>query len=211
MRTLHAVLGALALAPALAHSQVVTPWARFGSDTAHHTIRIDSTRAHGERRSLLIASTPAANANSWNGARQYIDAAPFHGQRLRLTGYVRTEKAGEGSLYFRVEGFAGDTAVRWAYDDMSGRGVSGDNEWTMLSAVLDVPREATRVTIGALITGTGQLWVDDLKLEVVSGAVESTTTQMPYFFTDGERPDVLARWRREGLIPKPANLGFENR
>ena len=40
--------------------------------------------------------------------------------------------------------------------------------------VLDVPEQADQISFGLLLTGKGQVWMDDLKFEVVGKDVPTT-------------------------------------
>ena len=67
---------------------------------------------------------------------------------------------------------------------------------------MDIPPEGVTILIGAMITGDGELWVDDLSFEAVAEDVPLTTepeiviTDQPYA-------------RPPGVFPAPTNLDFE--
>ncbi len=174
-------------------SASIAPWPRSG------------------RASLTIRALAGAAADDYNGARQFIDASAYRGQRVRVRAQLRGVNVGQADLYMRVEGFAGDTAVRWFYDDMSNRPFTGTFEWKPAESVLDVPLESSRLTFGTLLVGGGQMWADDFTVEIVDASAESTTMEMPFFFPAQEWAAVKARWTNEGLSRGPANLGFEER
>ena len=46
--------------------------------------------------------------------------------------------------------------------------------WTRYEIVLDVPANSFRISYGILLTGIGQVWVDDVQLEVVGDEVPTT-------------------------------------
>jgi hypothetical protein len=196
------------------HAQGTTPtgWVRFRPDSSYF-VSLDTTVAKGGRASLTVRAIPgaAASADGYNGARQFVDAAPYRGKRVRVRAHLRGNNAGQADLYMRVEGFAGDTAVRWFYDDMANRPFTGTFDWKEAQSVLDVPPEALRVTFGALLVGGGQMWADEFVIDIVDASFESTTMEMPFFFPEKEWASVRARWASEPLSKAPANLGFEER
>ena len=109
------------------HAQGTTPtgWVRFRPESSYF-VSLDTTVAKGGRASLTVRAIPdAASADGYNGARQFVDAAPYRGKRVRVRAQLRGNNAGQADLYIRVEGFAGDTAVRWFYDDMANRPLHG--------------------------------------------------------------------------------------
>jgi len=109
---------------------------------------------------------------------QQINADNYRGKRVRFQAFLKTTEAvGEGAaLWFRVDG-ADFHPV--AFDNMSepDRMVRGTKDWKQYSIVLDVPTEAQILAYGALLTGRGQVWIDDASLEVVGKDVPETGAQ----------------------------------
>jgi hypothetical protein len=112
---------------------------------------------------------------------QRIRADDYRGRRLRLSGYIKTNGSeARGNLWMRVDG---QDTVNLAFDNMAGRQIQGTNDWTKCEIVLDVPQTAATITLGAILAGKGQMWVDDLMLETVTSEVNSTDlkrTSRPY-------------------------------
>jgi hypothetical protein len=78
-------------------------------------------------------------------------------------------------------------------DNMIGRPVIGTTDWTRYEIVLDVGAGASQVVFGALLLGNGQIWLDDVQLEVVSDSVPVTDNyngskqQVNFDFEEGLR------------------------
>jgi len=139
-------------------------------------MKTDTVAAHGGRQSGRITYTGKAepNAQSFGTFTQGIGPAPYAGKRVRLTGFLRTDNvAGWTGLWMRVDG-EGDFPL--AFDNMQTRAPSGTTPWTRYEVVLDVAAEAKAIFFGALLAGSGTMWVDDLKLEVVPGTTPTTDT-----------------------------------
>jgi hypothetical protein len=64
------------------------------------------------------------------------------------------------------------------FDNMFSRGIKGTNDWKRYEVVLDVPDASETISIGLLLNGAGQVWMDDLKFETV-GADVATTDRKP--------------------------------
>ncbi len=90
-------------------------------------------------------------------------------------------------LWFRVDGPNNTTL---AFDNMEQRAIKGTTDWTRYEIVLDVPNEAQRLAFGVLLAGGGQVWMDDLRFEVVPTTVKTTGQGMVE-------------------LPAPTNLNFE--
>ena len=141
--------------------------------------------------SAYVASTGEAGGK-FGGMMQTISAEKFLNQRVRLTGWIKTEEANEGGghLWLRVDGKEAGRSL--AFDNMDGRAPKGTNDWQEHSIVLDVPAEATRVTYGFFIGGKGKRWVNGVTITPVGTDVPTTTIVRP-------PPE---------LPTTPVNLGF---
>jgi erythromycin esterase len=57
---------------------------------------------------------------------------------------------------------------------MTGREVKGTQDWKKYEIVLDVSPEAVGIYFGMMVVGKGQMWADDLLIEVVGKDVPVT-------------------------------------
>lgn len=53
------------------------------------------------------------------------------------------------------------------FDNMGDRPIVGNNEWNHYYIVLDVPENSAVIAFGVLPSGTGKVWIDELKFEEV--------------------------------------------
>ena len=141
---------------------------------------------------------------------QTIRADDFRGQRIRLSGWVKSDHAGGASLWMRIDGFRAGRQTGSAmldFDNMSGRGMSGTKDWKFQVVVLEVPTEAATVNFGLILEGAGQAWVDDMKLEAVSRKVHRTG----HFELrqDGPAPAPYELAAQAARPRQPENLDFE--
>ena len=143
----------------------------WGGGGEGYEITPDDKAAHGGKQCGRVAyiGESAPKLNAFGTLTQGISAEAYRGQRVRYTGYVRTEKVeGRGvGLWLRVDGPPEGKPL--AFDNMqtSRRAITGTTDWKEYEIVLDVPKEATAIYFGMLLTGKGTAWVDDLKLEAV--------------------------------------------
>ncbi|HEX3095457.1 MAG TPA: S41 family peptidase [Candidatus Angelobacter sp.] len=90
-------------------------------------------------------------------------AMDFAGTTLELRGFLRTEQVSQlAGLWMREDG----ETPSLAFDNMANRPVTGTTEWTEYSVKLPVHPEARQLFFGALLVGSGKLWVDDLQVLV---------------------------------------------
>ena len=78
------------------------------------------------------------------------------------------------------------------YDAMIDRSLRGDNDWTEVSVVVDVPDDGRWIVYGPCLWGAGKMWVADFKVEQVSRDTPRT---------DDHGSTLM-------LEPRPVNLRF---
>jgi hypothetical protein len=213
-----AAIAAFALLVATASAQVgpmPAGWHAVGGGNGDYTLGADLSRRDGGQglgggtiRSLV--GDPLGFASM----QQSIRADLYRGQRVRLSGFVRTgaPMAGTAALWMRVDGPAGSESN----DYMRHRPVAQATDWARYDVVLDVPRDAVGISFGVLLDGQGQVWLDDVALEPVGRDVALTGTrgQLVPTGTASGGPGQEARRRRTQAAAyrtarlRPVNLSF---
>ena len=109
---------------------------------------------------------------------QEFKADDYRGKRVRLSGYVRPKGISDwAGVWMRVDGppMPGTQMPEpLAFDNMQDRPIKGTGDWRQCNVVLDVPEKAQEIAFGILLTGAGEVWMDDLKFEVVGKATPTT-------------------------------------
>ncbi len=57
---------------------------------------------------------------------------------------------------------------------MGNRPIKGTTDWKKYKVVLDVPSNSNLINIGILLSGKGEVWVSNLKFEIVDKTVPTT-------------------------------------
>jgi hypothetical protein len=110
--------------------------------------------------------------NTWGSTLQAIPVADVRGKRVMVTGYIKTSDVARYAAYWvRVDGANNQVLT---YDDMSDRPLSGTADWRAFSIVLDVPQNATTVSMGLLLNGAGEAWLAGLNVAIVTRDVPLT-------------------------------------
>lgn len=95
-------------------------------------------------------------------------------QRLRMTAYAKSEAVEDwAGLWMRVDGPKPNKSL--SFDNMQGRPIKGTTEWQEYQIVLEVPIESVNIAFGILLSGTGQVWVDDFRFEAVNQDIAVTS------------------------------------
>jgi TIR domain len=103
---------------------------------------------------------------------QAFQGIEYRGKRLRLSGLIKAQDVEQwAGLWMRIDGDGGN---HLRFDNMSKRAISGTTHAKRYEIVLDVPAESVGIYFGVLLTGKGQVWLSDVRLEVVDVAVPTT-------------------------------------
>jgi hypothetical protein len=124
------------------------------------TVFTDHSVVHGGQWSARIErSADSSAAFSSLGARIPID---FLGTTIELRGFLRTRDVKDfAGLWMREDGAV---VKSLAFDNMQSQQVKDTRDWTEYTIHLPLHPEARELLIGALLSGTGTVWVDDLQL-----------------------------------------------
>jgi erythromycin esterase len=127
-------------------------------------VTVDTALARDGRRSLRVRRSGNSGGP---GVSQSFPAGMFVGDRLRLSGWIRTDSIanGQAAFWLRVDG----VEYYLAMDNMQGRGPSGRTEWQRYEVVVPVEEGARRIVFGAIVSGAGTAWFDGLALERLEG------------------------------------------
>jgi len=172
-----------------------TGWFKAGSDPKSYDMGIDKGAGLDGKNAATIKS----NQKKINGFGTLMqDCLPdnYLGKRVRMSGMLKTQDVSDWSgLWFRIDQKGSDKTLGFdnMHDGKKDRSIKGTTDWTKYEIVLDVPLDASNLAYGALLVGTGQIWFDDIKFEVVDNSVPTTGKE------------------KEGLMPskEPVNLDFE--
>ncbi|WP_141618652.1 AraC family transcriptional regulator [Myxococcus sp. AB036A] len=133
---------------------------------------VDSSATCEGNRSAYLRSL-SLDENGYGTFMQAFGAHDFRGKRLRFSGALRIKDVeGWAGLWMRVEG--PDPKQPLAFDNMQSRALVGTAGCKRYDVVLDVPKEATTIMAGLIMSGTGQAWLDGVRFEVVDTSVPVT-------------------------------------
>jgi erythromycin esterase len=126
-------------------------------------VGVDSAEAHEGKGSLRLFHEAVGSGVS----SVTLPATDARGKEAVLSGWIKTDsvEGGFAGLWLRVDGANGAIL---ALDNMQGTNLHGTAAWTRYEVVVAVPPEAEHLVLGALLTGKGAVWVDDLRLSVRS-------------------------------------------
>lgn len=168
-------------------AQQIEGWFLAGSHSGNYKIGLDKSIYKTGNSSAFLESTKK-KTEGFGTLMQICSAEEFLGKRVKMTAYIKSKDVEDwAGMWLRVDSKYSKKPL--SFDNMYDRSLKGTNDWTKCEIILDVPDESSTINFGVLLNGTGKVWFDDVKFEVVS-KLESKETS------------------GNAIKKKPANLDF---
>ena len=168
-------------------AQKIEGWFLAGSKPNSYTIGLDKSVFKTGSSSAFLESTDK-EIEGFGTLMQTCGANEYLGKRIKMTAYIKSENVSNwAGMWLRVD--SKETKKSLSFDNMQDRPIKGNSDWTMCEIILDVPEESGTLNFGVLLSGTGKLWFDNIKFEVVDKIKTKPT-------------------RENFMSKKPSNLDF---
>ncbi len=153
-------------------NKLPSDWFRAGSKPTCYQMQIDSSAGQDGKNALTIKSTEKS-INGFGTLMQNFLPTKYLGKRIRLSGYMKSvDVKGWAGFWLRVDQ---ENSKKWlSFDNMEERAIKGTTDWKKYEIVLDVPLNASNIGFGALLSETGQIWLEKLNFEIVDTTVPTT-------------------------------------
>jgi len=193
--------GALAVAGAsLLLAALPSGWGLYGSKPQEYDRSVDPATVYNGQASTYLKSKPGIETSGFGTLSQGFSAAQYAGKRVRFSANVKSDSVEPhgtptawAGLWMRVDAASKMLVLDNMHDFGEDRSIKGTTEWKNYAVVLDVPEGATGIFVGILLHGSGAIWINGGKFEVVGPEVAVTAGTPPV----------------KPLPDTPANLGFE--
>jgi len=165
-------------------------WIIAGDSPAKYEMGIDKGAGQDGKNAGTIKSIDKS-IMGFGTLMQQCRPNSFAGKKIKMTASVRSLQVTDwAGLWLRVDQ-SGSTQPL-SFDNMQDRPITGTTAWKRYEIILDVPSNASNMAFGALLSGTGQIWFDNITFEVIGDA----------------GPANLMKPR--SIQDVPSNLDFEN-
>ncbi len=145
-------------------------WFLAGSNPESYEI---GTVKDAERNSTVAFLKSKKAVDGFGTIMQSFNPTTYLGKRVRLSGYIKSKDVKSwAGMWFRIDGPDKENAL--AFDNMQKRPITGTTGWKKYEIVLDAPDNSVGFAFGVLQAGPGEVWLDDLKFEVVDKSVPLT-------------------------------------
>jgi len=150
-------------------------WIMAGSKPADYESGVDAQAVYNNHASAYLKSKSPV-IDGFGTLMQDFSAEKYLGKRVRFSAFVKAEGVQDwAGLWMRVDKDSTDPVARTvAFDNMQNRAIKGTSDWQKYEVVLDVPQNAAGIYFGILLTGTGAVWLNGVKIEVVGPDIPTT-------------------------------------
>lgn len=147
-----------------------------------YRIGLDREIRHGGKSAGFLESHAGWEKNHFDKLgttpklQQYLDATKYRGKRLRLSAFLKSQDV-KTTAYLAA-------SVPNPYADMSDYTTAkpfleGTTDWKRFEIEFNVIHYAKQIEIRVELHGSGRVWVDDLRLEVLGDTGEPTGAEIP--------------------------------
>jgi len=157
------------------NATVPAGWYIAGSKPSEYEAGVDTNATYKDHASAYLKSK-TSSVDGFGTLMQDFSADRYAGKRIRFSADVKAEGVESwAGLWMRID--KRSTSV--AFDNMQDRPITGTTAWQNYSVVLNVPRDATGIFFGMLLTGPGTVWLNSVKVEKVGSDVPTTGADQP--------------------------------
>lgn len=142
-------------------------WILAGESPQFYKAGIDHSQTVTGKGAKYMRSI-GKKSDTWGTLMQMFSAEKYRGQRVRLQARIKTKEVSDWvGLWMRIDGPGGFDGFYNSED----RPIKGSTDWQLRTVVLDVAPNAKAIALGIIEGGTGEVWMDDIRLEVVDKSV----------------------------------------
>lgn len=138
-------------------------WYRAMIPADNLTMSWDNEVAYNGSRSVSINNTHIYDEVVCNNWAQTIDIVPLD-KIIELSGWVKTIDA--ESVVMVIQCWDENYNLVGFGSTQSETNITGTNDWAQYTASVKVPTETVFIIVRLVLTGTGQVWFDDVTLVV---------------------------------------------
>jgi RNA polymerase sigma factor (sigma-70 family) len=145
-----------------------------------NTLRTPASAPAGHIKALIPNIPQDGHYDFWTNPGKMIARRVFtsplnklRGKRIRISGWIKTNNVREcAGLEMYAYSMGGEIV---AFDQMMcSRPIHGTTDWQKYEIVRDIPQDATKIFLGAILFCSGEIWTDDFQVEPVGSDVPLT-------------------------------------
>jgi hypothetical protein len=153
----------------VAHAAPLEGWILSGATMKSYEIGEDSQQTVSGKPARFIRYVDGDDSK-FGTLMQQISANNYRGKRVRFQAMVKTRDVSQWAGLWMSAYRPGHREPAAFYNSQD-KPIVGTSDWQPRSVTLDVPDDAVTLNFGVIDGGKGQVWIDQLSLEVVGNEV----------------------------------------
>jgi hypothetical protein len=150
-------------------------WFKAGSAPDQYEMGLDA-EVYMDGTGAAYIESKDKKTRGFGTLMQTCSAKEYHNTKIKMTGYIKAENVeGWAGMWLRVD--AMDFEYPLGFDNMGDRPIKGTTDWVKCEIVLEVPENSSTLNFGALLSGTGKIWFDNITFEIVPTDTETTASE----------------------------------
>lgn len=172
-------------------SQEIKGWLFTGTALEKYDVFLDhKVFNQGTKSAKIVSKQEEYQEGEFVTLMQQFDAKKYVDKRVRFSAFVKVKEVkGWAGLWMRMDNAVGTVLT---FDNMQNRPICGTESWNYYDSVLEVPEATAVISVGILLNGKGEVWLDHAGFQEVERSIP---------ITDRSSAHVLSE--------KPQNLDFE--
>lgn len=143
-------------------------WFLAGSAPSKYEIGVEYSADRKSKVGYLKSVKPKIGDGFGTIMQSFIPKT-YLGKKVKLTAYIKSKDVTRwAGMWMRVDGEENKGSL--AFDNMNDRPIEGTTAWKKYEIVLSVPKESTNISYGVLVSGTGEVWMDQFKFAILGDA-----------------------------------------
>lgn len=148
-----------------------------------HTLRTPASGPAGHIKALIPNIPRDGHYDFWSSPNRMTARRAFsglvdkyRGKRIRISGWIKANDVREcAGLEMYVYSAGGE--LRATDQMVCVRPIHGTTDWQEYQIVRDIPQDAARIFVSAILFCSGEIWTDDFRVEAVGSDVPLTDDQ----------------------------------
>lgn len=152
-------------------SEVPEGWQLAGSNPQGYDFVVEKDQGQ-PAPSGKIMSNDQVKPKEFGTSMQVFFPEDYLGKRVKLSAKIKSRNVvGWAGLWMRIDT---DKKHAAAFDNMQNRPILGDTDWQDYSVILDVAKDANKLSYGILLVGGGEVWFDEFTFSIVDMSIAVT-------------------------------------
>ena len=159
------VFGGLFLTKNDLKAQKIEGWFLAGNKAECYKIGLDKS-VYKTGGSSAFLESKCKKIEGFGTLAQTSSAEEYLGKKVKMTAWIKSRNVSDfANIWIRADS-VGYKVLSFS-STQTFNPIIGDKDWSKYEVMINVPRESVTINYGIVLSGTGKVWFDDVKLEII--------------------------------------------